>query len=428
MAASFSGSLGPEGTESPSAQLMGEGSPTQGSESAAGDSSTMDPNLSPSKRKGGRQPVDNSDETKERHGELYKYYKQNPGMSQAKMAEWYTTKFGSTMSQCTVSQVLKKQKLLHGEEIAEPRPRKSRPLFKPVENSRDFTTPPTSALGARKVTMLTSPHVTGKRKSIKAEDLAGESKPKKQRGDADGTPIVETVVYTPNSQFNNPPSFQAVNAPNHSASYSSFQSPATPVSLAHAALSHTESITPTSGSVPFRATDPSRTNQQPFTTGPHSRPVQPIIHHPGSSTPTKTLVNGSSTSPIGGVMLDQSPHPRSENLQSLQSELESSRRTVSEYQKIVQKQETLIDNILTNQQSEKEKIRALEVENSMLRERKGNEQISELLTKIEKLTRDLENEKERNRSMVELWGKEEQQLKDLLATRSNKFPLGADIK
>ncbi|KAK6538115.1 hypothetical protein TWF694_010997 [Orbilia ellipsospora] len=391
MAVSFSGSLGHEDTESPSAQLIGEGSPTQGSESAAGDTSTMDPNMSPSKRKGGRQPVDNSDETKERHGELYRYYKANPGLSQAKMAEWYTTKFGSTMSQCTVSQVLKKQKLLHGEEIAEPRPRK--------------------------------------RKSIKAEDLQGESRPKKQRGEGtlDGTPI---VVYTPNSQFNNPPSFQAVNAPNHStASYSSFASPATPVSLAHAALSHTESITtPTTGSVPFRATDPSRTNQQPFSAGPHTRPVAPILHHPGSSPPTKTLVNGRPTSPIAAPMIDQASHVRPENVQTLQSELDSSRRTVSEYQKIVQKQETLIDNILTNQQNEKEKIRALEVENSMLRERKGNEQISELLTKIEKLTRDLENERERNKSMVELWGKEEQQLKDLLATRSNKFPLGADMK
>ncbi|KAK6536131.1 hypothetical protein TWF281_000378 [Arthrobotrys megalospora] len=375
MAVSFTGSLGHEDTESPSAQLLGEGSPPLGSESAAGDTSTMDPNMSPSKRKGGRQPVDNSEETKERHAELYRYYKANTGMSQAKMAEWYTTKFGSTMSQCTVSQVLKKQKLLHGEEIAEPRPRK--------------------------------------RKSGKPEDLIGEVKPKKARGievGPDGTPIgTQTVIYTQSSQFNNPPSFQAVNAPNNQSSYSSFTSPATPVSLAHAALTHTEAITPTTGSVPFRATDPSRTNQQPFSAGPNSRPVAPILHHPGA-------------------MIDQPSHARSENLQTLQAELESSRRTVSEYQKIVQKQETLIDNILTNQHNEKEKIKELQIENTLLRERKGNEQISELLTKIEKLTRDLENERERNRAMAELWSKEEQQLKDLLATRSSKFPLGADIK
>lgn len=364
MAVSFTGSLGHEDTESPSAQLLGEGSPPLGSESAAGDA------ISPSKRKGGRQPVDNSEETKERHAELYRYYKENTGMSQAKMAEWYTTKFGSTMSQCTVSQVLKKQKLLHGEEIAEPRPRK--------------------------------------RKSMKLEEQAGETKPKKARGlevGPDGTPI--GIIYTPSSQFNNPPSFQAVNAP--PTSYSSFTSPATPVSIAHAALTHTEAITPTTGSVPFRATDPSRTNQQPFSAGPNSRPVAPILHHPGA-------------------MMDQVSHARSADLQTLQSELESSRRTVSEYQKIVQKQETLIDNILTNQHNEKEKIKELQIENNLLRERKGNEQISELLTKIEKLTRDLENERERNRAMVDLWSKEEQQLKDLLATRSSKFPLGADIK
>ncbi|KAK6362905.1 hypothetical protein TWF730_000357 [Orbilia blumenaviensis] len=372
MAVSFTGSLGHEDTESPSAQLLGEGSPPQGSESAAGDTSITDPNMSPSKRKGGRQPVDNSEETKERHAELYRYYKANTGLSQAKMAEWYTTKFGSTMSQCTVSQVLKKQKLLHGEEIAEPRPRK--------------------------------------RKSIKPEELAGETKPKKARGievGPDGTPLgTQTLIYTPGF---NPPSFQAVNAPvNHQSSYSSFTSPATPVSLAHAALSHTEVITPTTGSVPFRATDPSRTNQQPFSAGPNSRPVAPILHP--------------------GAMIDQPSHARSENLQSLQSELESSRRTVSEYQKIVQKQETLIDNILTNQHNEKEKIKELQIENNLLRERKGNEQISELLTKIEKLTRDLDNERERNKAMADLWSKEEQQLKDLLATRSSKFPLGADIK
>ncbi|KAJ6259845.1 hypothetical protein Dda_5487 [Drechslerella dactyloides] len=394
MAASFSGSVGHEDTESPSAQLLGEGSPPQGSESAAGDTSTTDPNVSPSKRKGGRQPVDNSEETKERHAELYRYYKANPGLSQAKMAEWYTTKFGSTMSQCTVSQVLKKQKLLNGEEIAEPRPRK--------------------------------------RKSLKAEELGGESKPKKQRGNeagSDGTPIgsAQTVIYTPSS-FNNPPSFQAVNVPNHgSSSYSTFASPATPVSLAHAALSHSETMTP-SVAVPFRATDPSRTNQQPFSAGPNARPVAPMLHHPGVSTPSKTLVNGRPTSPVGGVMLDQGSHVRTDSLQGLQSELENSRRTVSEYQKIVQKQETLIDSILANQQSEKEKVKALENENIMLRERKGNEQISELLNKIEKLTRDLENERERNRSMVDLWAKEEQQLKDLLSTRSSKFPLGADMK
>ncbi|KAK6509131.1 hypothetical protein TWF481_003894 [Arthrobotrys musiformis] len=389
MAVSFTSSLGHEDTESPSAQLIGEGSPPLGSESAAGDTSTMDPGTSPSKRKGGRQPVDNSEETKERHAELYRYYKDNTGMSQAKMAEWYTTKFGSTMSQCTVSQVLKKQKLLHGEEIAEPRPRK--------------------------------------RKSMKPEEQAGETKTKKARGievGPDGTPI--GIIYTPSSQFNNPPSFQAVNAP--PTSYSSFTSPATPVSLAHAALTHTEVITPTTGSVPFRATDPSRTNQQPFSSGPNSRPVAPILHHPGASTPSKTfIVNGKPTSPIG-AMIDQVSHARPGDVQTLQSELESSRRTVSEYQKIVQKQETLIDNILTNQHNEKERIKELQVENSLLRERKGNEQISELLTKIEKLTRDLENERERNRAMAELWSKEEQQLKDLLATRSSKFPLGADIK
>ncbi|KAK6516410.1 hypothetical protein TWF506_006320 [Arthrobotrys conoides] len=370
MAVSFTGSLGHEDTESPSAQLLGEGSPPLGSESAAGDTSTVDANMSPSKRKGGRQPVDNSEETKERHAELYRYYKENTGLSQAKMAEWYTTKFGSTMSQCTVSQVLKKQKLLHGEEIAEPRPRK--------------------------------------RKSMKPEDQAGETKPKKPRGievGPDGTPI--GIIYTPSSQFNNPPSFQAVNAP--PTSYSSFTSPATPVSLAHAALTHTEAITPTTGSVPFRATDPSRTNQQPFSAGPHSRHIAPILHHPGA-------------------MMEQPTHVRSSDVQTLQSELESSRRTVSEYQKIVQKQETLIDNILTNQHNEKEKIKDLQIENTLLRERKGNEQISELLTKIEKLTRDLENERERNRAMADLWSKEEQQLKDLLATRSSKFPLGADIK
>ncbi|KAF3916620.1 hypothetical protein ABW20_dc0103948 [Dactylellina cionopaga] len=398
MAASFSGSLGHEDTESPSAQLLGEGSPPMGSESAAGDTSTMDPNMSPSKRKGGRQPVDNSEETKERHSELYRYYKANPGLSQAKMAEWYTTQFGSTMSQCTVSQVLKKQKLLHGEEIAEPRPRK--------------------------------------RKSIKAEDLAGESKPKKQRGNdvgPDGTPIgTQTVVYTPNSQFNNnPPSFQAVNVPpSHNPPYSSFASPATPKSIAQTVLSQTETITPTTGTVPFRATDSSRINQQPFTITPNSRPVASILHHPGVSTPVKPLVNGKPMSPIGGTMIEQQQpgHVRSENLQTLQGELETSRRTVTDYQRIVQKQETLIDNILTNQQNEKEKMRGLELENAMLRERKGNEQISDLLTKIDKLTRDLENERERNRSMVELWAKEEQQLKDLLAARSSKFPLGADMK
>ncbi|KAF3912023.1 hypothetical protein ABW21_db0200164 [Orbilia brochopaga] len=396
MAASFSGSLGHEDTESPSAQLLGEGSPPQGSESAAGDTSTTDPNVSPSKRKGGRQPVDNSEETKERHAELYRYYKTNSGLSQAKMAEWYTTKFGSTMSQCTVSQVLKKQKLLNGEEIAEPRPRK--------------------------------------RKSLKAEETPGESKPKKQRGNDsghDGNPIgsVQTVIYTPSS-FNNPPSFQAVNVPNHgSSSYSTFASPATPVSLAHAALTHSETMTPSVAAVPFRATDPSRTNQQPFSVGPNARPVAPMLHHPGVSTPAKPLVNGRPTSPIGGVMLDQSSHVRPpDNVQGLQSELENSRRTVSEYQKIVQKQETLIDNILTNQQGEKEKIKALETENLMLRERKGNEQISEMLNKIEKLTRDLENERERNRSMVDLWAKEEHTLKELLSTRSSKFPLGADMK
>ncbi|KAK6344079.1 hypothetical protein TWF696_007726 [Orbilia brochopaga] len=270
--------------------------------------------------------------------------------------------------------------------------------------------------------------ITGKRKSLKAEELGGESKPKKQRGNEaghDGNPI---VIYTPSS-FNNPPSFQAVNVPNHrSSSYSTFASPATPVSLAHAALSHSETMTPSVAAVPFRATDPSRTNQQPFSVPPNTRPVAPMLHHPGVSTPAKTLVNGRPTSPIAGVMLDQGSHIRTDNVQSLQSELENSRRTVSEYQKIVQKQETLIDNILTNQQSEKEKIKALENENLMLRERKGNEQISELLNKIEKLTRDLENERERNRSMVDLWAKEEQTLKDLLSTRSSKFPLGADMK
>lgn len=104
MAASFASSATHEGTESPSAQLLGDGSPPLGSESAADDHGT-DPNMSPSKRKGGRQPADNSDETKERHAELYRYYKANPGMSQAKLADWYSNKFTSTMSQCTVSRM-----------------------------------------------------------------------------------------------------------------------------------------------------------------------------------------------------------------------------------------------------------------------------------------------------------------------------------
>ncbi|KAF3930820.1 hypothetical protein ABW19_dt0200143 [Dactylella cylindrospora] len=388
MAASFSNTQSQEDTESPSAQLLGDGSPPLGSESAAGDTSTMDPNMSPSKRKGGRQPTDNSDETKERHAELYRYYKANPGMSQAKMAEWYTTKFSSTMSQCTVSQVLKKQKLLHGEEIAEPRPRK---------------------------------------RTRKPDETPGENKSKKQRGSADETPIgTQTIVYTPTSQFSGPPTFQAVNVPHHSQAYPSFQSPATPVSLANAALSHTEAPTPTSA-VPFRSTDPSRTNQQPFSSGPGSRTVAPIIPHPGVSTPVKPLLNGMPTTPTGGAMIDQN-QGRPESVHTLQAELESSRRTVSDYQKIVQKQETLIDNILSTQQTEKKRIEALENENRMFREGADNMQIAELLNKIEKLTRDLENEKERNKSMVELWEKEEQQLKELLATRSSRFPLGADMK
>ncbi|KAK6495644.1 hypothetical protein TWF481_002692 [Arthrobotrys musiformis] len=382
MAVSFTSSLGHEDTESPSAQLLGKGSPPLGSESTAGNTSTMDPGTSPSKRKGGRQPVDNSEETKERHAELYRYYKDNTGMTQAKMAEWYTTKFGSTMSQCTVSQVLKKQKLLHGEEIAEPRPRK--------------------------------------RKSMKPEEQAGETKTKKTRGievGPDGKPIgIQTAIYTPSSQFNNPPSFQAINAP----PTSSFTSLATPVSLTHTALTHTKVISPTTGSVPLRATNPSRTNQQPFRAGPNSRPIAPILHHPGTSTPSKTfIVNGKPTSPIG-AMINQVSHTPPRDVQTLQSELVSLRRTISkcQCQKIIRGQGTLIDTILTNQHNEKEKIKELQIENSMHREMKGNEHISELLTKIEKLKRDLENERERNRAMAELWSKEEQQLKDLLVTRS----------
>lgn len=112
--------------------------------------------LTPRRKRAGRIMADNTDETKARHAALYTYYKTNPGFSQSKLAQWFTDTYSTTMSQCSVSreyshsksevlskrllvgslktlkvhtlirdftEILKKQKLAHGEVVEDPKPR-----------------------------------------------------------------------------------------------------------------------------------------------------------------------------------------------------------------------------------------------------------------------------------------------------------------
>lgn len=97
-------------TESPSVQFDESttmtspygGFDTSRSEAGAADAVDGSP-LTPQRKRAGRMIAENSDETKARHTALYTFYKENPGYSQSKLAQWFTDKYNTTMSQCSVS-------------------------------------------------------------------------------------------------------------------------------------------------------------------------------------------------------------------------------------------------------------------------------------------------------------------------------------
>lgn len=122
---------------------------------------------------------------------------------------------------------------------------------------------------------------------------------------------------------------------------------------------------------------------------------------------------------------------RDSTIAQLQTELNASRVTVNEYMKIVQKQESLIDNVLKNQQDDRERIRMLEAqgdklrtENEMLREGTSDSTLKESLDTVRNLTRNLDKERERNQKLVELFHEEEMTFKEMISKRTQRFPLG----